>query len=157
MNYLSVINAIPLEDRLPQLVNKYSKQKIAALINVSLTSCFEKMNLRYALNGEQIGELAEMIIETSEEDQLAVEDVILFLQKLVRSEMGKIYDRMDIPTFFEMFENYRQARHEDVIHFQEEQHTQFKALPLNERLVDEERDKHKEALKDYLRSQPQEK
>jgi hypothetical protein len=152
VNYLAVINQVPLEDRLPALVQKYSKQKIAAILTVSLTACFEKMNLRYAMNAEQIVELADMIIETSEEDMLALEDVMLFLQQLVRGQMGKIYDRMDIPTFFEMFEKYRQNRHDDYMNAKEEKDAQFKAFPVNERLSLNDHEQHREALKDYLKN-----
>ncbi len=156
VNYLAVINTIPLNDRLPELAKKYPKKDIAAIITVALTSAFEKMNLRYAMNADQIVELGEMIIETSEEDQLAMEDVMLFLQQLVRGQMGKIYDRMDIPTFFEMFEKYRQDRHTDFINYKYEKDVQFKALPINERIVENseagERDKDRTAMKDYLKT-----
>ena len=155
MNYLSVINKIPLEDRLPALVNKYSKQKIAAILTVSLTACFEKMNLRYAMNADQIVELSDMVIESSEEDMLALEDVLLFLQQLVMGQMGKIYDRMDIPTFFEMFEIYRERRHKDYMNAKYERDVQFNAVPINERIVENsriaERDKDRQAMKDYLK------
>lgn len=156
VNYLAVINGIPLEDRLPALVKKYPKQEIAAIITVALTSAFEKMNLRYAMNADQIVELGEMILESSEEDQLALEDIMLFLHQLVRGQMGKIYDRMDIPTFFEMFEKYRQDRHKDYLNAKEELDAQFKALPINDRIVESseaaERDKDRQAMKDYLKS-----
>lgn len=156
MNYLAVINTIPLEDRLPALVVKYSRQSIAAMLTVSLTSCFEKMNLRYAMNANQIVELSEMIIDSSEEDMLALEDILLFLQDLVTGKIAKIYDRMDIPTFFEMFEIYRQKRHEDYLNFKEEMDVQFKALPINDRIVENsenaEREKDRNAMKDYLKT-----
>jgi len=135
VNYLAVIKQIPYEDRLPLLVQKYPREKIVAAITVSLTSCFEKMNLRYAMTADQIVELADMIIETSEEDYLAIEDIILFLQQLLYGTMGKIYDRMDIPTFFEMFEVYREQRHKNWVRFKEERDAQFKALPVNDWIV----------------------
>jgi len=156
VNHLAVINKIPLQDRLPALVQKYSKQKIAAILTVSLTACFEKMNLRYAMNADQIVDLTDMVIESSEEDQLALEDVLLFLQQLVMGQMGKIYDRMDIPTFFEMFEIYRERRHKDYMNAKYERDVQLNAVPINERIVENsriaERDKDRQAMKDYLKT-----
>ncbi len=152
-NPILVIKEIPFEDRMPQLVKKSGRYSIAVLLNVLLTTCFEKMNLRLSMNASQIVELAEQIIDSSEEDQLALEDIMLFLQQLIKGETGKIYDRMDIPTFFEMFEKYREKRHQDYVSAKDEYSTQCKTMPINTRLVDmfgTERGKHREALKDYL-------
>lgn len=155
VNTMAVIKNIPLEDRLPQLAKKAGRYQIAMLLNGMLTAAFEKMNLRHGMNAPQIVELAEQIIDSSEEDQLALEDVMLFLQQLIRGEVGKIYDRMDIPTFFEMFEKYREERHQNYVAAKDEFNTQAKALPINERLSDmfgTEQGKQREALNDYLKA-----
>jgi hypothetical protein len=73
-------------------------------------------------------EISDQIIEQSGEDNLALEDFLLFGQKFLVGEYGKIYDRMDVPTFFEFFEKYRQLRHEAILNVREEQHAQFKSM-----------------------------
>ncbi len=62
------------------------------------------------MNTEQIYDLSLALIETAEEDNLAIEDIMLFLDGLPKFKYGKVYDRMDMPTFFEMLEVYREQR-----------------------------------------------
>lgn len=76
----------------------------------------------------QINDLAEELIDTANEDNLSLEDVILFLQRLVRGQYGELYESMDIPKFMEKFEVYRQDRHNEILRIRESEHLQYKAL-----------------------------
>jgi|GEM_PF-2146706 len=146
-----IMQEVPLPDRLPGLTEKYGRAKISALLSVALTNCFEKMNIRKDMNGEQIVELAEEIINTAEEDQLAIEDVLMFLDGLLKAKYGKIYDRMDIPTFFEFFERYREARHQELLRFREEQNAQFRALGTTDRSSNyQNKEEHSKALAAFM-------
>lgn len=151
---MEVINSIPLKSRLPGLVAQYGRPRMSAIITVALTDCFEKMNVKSSMNGGQIVELSEMLIDSSREDFFAIEDLMLFLQGMLRGDYGTLYNRMDIPTFFEMFEKYRQRRHEAYIHAEEEQHAQRKAQGACERSSEEraahERNIHS-GLSEYYR------
>ena len=60
---------------------------------------------------EQIIDLTDAIIESAGEDQLAIEDLLLFLQGLLGGKYGRMYESMDMPKFFEFFEQYREQRH----------------------------------------------
>lgn len=102
------------------------RYEVLVAITASLKSAFSNVNLRVGLNEDQIIELADQIIDQSNEDNLALEDVLLFLQKFLTGSYGKIYDRMDIPTFFEFFEKYRQERYESLLNIRDEQHSQRK-------------------------------
>lgn len=152
-NYPALLS-IPTGQRLPQLA-KEDLKRTAALVTVGITSAMESMNLVRSMNADQIMDLTDAVIETSGEDNLAFEDVVLFMQKLVRGEYGSLYESMDIPKFMGKFEIYRQERHENMLSIREEQAAQYKALPINDRLTDifpdsDERKKHTEAMIQHL-------
>ncbi len=105
--------AIPRDQRLPELA-KNDFNTILTIITAALTLAFEGLNLKRAMTPGQIVDLAEMIIESSHEDNLAMEDLMLFLQKFVRGEYGAMYESMDIPKFMLCFEDYRETRWQEL-------------------------------------------
>ena len=52
---------------------------------------------------------------------------MLFLQKLTRGEY-KVPAELDIPKFMEIFEIYREQRHQELYEFRYNQHLQYKSL-----------------------------
>lgn len=154
VNYTRVL-AVPSAERIPALTqSKKDYQHILTILAVCLKSAFSNINLRIGLNESQIVELADQIINTSFEDNLSLEDVMLFLQEMVTGKAGKIYDRMDIPTFFELFETYRQKRYEALQEFRYEQSANHKALGPSERSSEDstsEKDAHMEAMNEHLK------
>jgi len=101
--------SIPRNYRIPELA-KSDYSYIGKLITGALTMAFKSMRFKNGLDAEQIVDLAELIIETSGEDYLAFEDVMLFLQKLTRGEYEITGDSMTIIKFMKLFEIYRQRR-----------------------------------------------
>lgn len=152
------ILAISSSDRIPALSRtQEGRGDILVALTASLKSAFSNINLRVGLNEDQLIELADAIIDQSSEDNLSLEDVLLFLQKLLVGDAGKIYDRMDIPTFFELFETYRQDRHEAILRIREEQQSQHKSFG-NPNRWSEAQDKEEEksmgeAMKEYMQMQ----
>ena len=124
---------IKTEDRLPCLYLK-NPVRIAAIVTAGLTLAMEAMNLSRPMNAKQIVNLADVILEGSAEDNLSLEDLMLFLQGLIRGEYGERYESMDIPKFMQMFEVYREKRFQAMQALKEEQRKQFDALPLYPRL-----------------------
>lgn len=103
---------IPSAERITALCktdNGY--EQIYTILALRLGQTFNNLNLRKGMNEDQLLNLAEKIIEEAGEDNLSMEDVLLFLEQLETGKAGKIYDRLDMPTFFELFESYRQDRH----------------------------------------------
>lgn len=96
-----------------------------AMIVTALTMAFETMNLVRGMNAGQIMDLADALIETSAEDNLAMEDLVLFLQKLTRGEFGKLYESLDIPKFMQMFEVYREDRFQALRNFRDEENAKY--------------------------------
>ena len=141
--------SIPTSERLPAMASK-DLQRTDMIVTAGLTMAMESMNLARSMNAAQVMDLSSAIIDTAAEDNLALEDVVIFLQKLVRGHYGSNYESMDIPKFMGKFEEYRQERHESMMRIKEERDAQYKALPVNDRyseiLSDVEKRKHREAM-----------
>jgi len=150
---LKVIQQIRREDRLPALAKKYGEAIVGAVLSKAIQKALSNFNLRVGMTAEQVVDLAYMLIESAEEDQLALEDILLFLDGLVKNKYGKVYDRMDIPTFFELLEKYREERHKAYMDFKEEIESQHKAMGDSNRtseLLDQtEKNKHRTAMNVY--------
>lgn len=146
---------IPSSERIPALTKSDEGYEYVMILLVArLKTTFEGMNLRKGMNEDQIIELGVMIIEQSHEDNLSVEDVLLFLQMLLAGKVGKIFDRMDIPTFFELFEVYRQQRHMELQYIQYEIEAQYKGMGDNSRTSDgrmENDANTRQVMSDYFR------
>lgn len=126
VKYESVLS-IPRTERIPELA-KRDFSRINMLIIGALTMAFKSLNLKNGLNEFQILDLSEAIIDTSNEDNLSFEDLMLFLQKLTRGEYDIAGENMNIPKFMKIFELYREERFQQLKRIQDELHTQFKAF-----------------------------
>lgn len=146
---------IPDENRIPVLVkSKEGRASVLIILSAAIGAALKNMNLQSNMNDDQVVELADAVIDSAHEDHLGIEDVMLFLRDMVMGKAGKIYNRMDIPTFFEMFETYRQDRYTTLRQVREEKNAQYKALGPTDRSHDDvlaERDTHRKAMSEHLR------
>jgi len=127
VNYPAILS-IPGTDRIPSLVGKIGYERLHKTLGAAIQLAMESMNLSKPLTANQIFDLVDAIIDTSAEDYLALEDIILFLQKLVRGEGGSLFSAMDIPKFMQMFEKYRQERHSQLLAIRDEQVSNWRAM-----------------------------
>lgn len=74
------------------------------------------------MTADQILDLTDGIIDSANEDQLSIEDVLLFLKDLLMGKMGKITQVIDMPAFFEYFEVYRTKRYQTLEAIRYEEH-----------------------------------
>lgn len=149
---------IPTSERIPALIKQPDGlMRVSAVLTAVLKSALENINLRFALTEDQLIETAFLIIEQSDEDYLALEDIMLFLKEMVLGQMGDLFSRIDIPTFFKLFEKYRQERHIRYLRLKEEMDVQHKALPVNDTLKDmfgkDERGLFHDSMNYYLKNQ----
>jgi hypothetical protein len=144
---------IPSSERITAICRTDDGYKqIYTVLTLHLAQTFLNLNLRKGMNEDQIINLAERIIEEAEEDNLSLEDVLLFLEQLESGKRGKIYDRMDMPTFFELFEGYRQDRHLAYMYKRYEIEQNYKARGAAERSSEQhisEDNSYHRALADY--------
>ena len=145
-------NLLSIYERLPGMMKRDYNGTLAMIV-VALTKAFEAMNLSRPMNNDQIIELGETILESSNEDILALEDVVLFLQCLVRGKYGPLYESMDIPKFMDKFEIYRNERYQTLMRHRLDESDRMDALGDSNRFCwdnDFNKDVHRNALKDYL-------
>src|SRR5258708_2996733 len=90
INYPAVMS-VPLEERLPALF-KNDFMKGTALVVGALAMAFEKLSFKSKKNevGVLVNNIAEEILNSCDEDNLSLEDLVLFLQNLVRGKYGVI-------------------------------------------------------------------
>lgn len=73
--------------------------------------------------------LAETIVSEAHEDHLSVQDVIVFLKGAAAGKYGRLsWGKVTVNALMDMFEQYRQGRHEYFMNLKEEQHAQYKAM-----------------------------
>jgi hypothetical protein len=150
---MKVIELVPVSERLPALAKLYGIDKITNVLSIAITKALNNFNLRVTMTPEQIMQLAYSLIEEAEQDQLAIQDILLFLEGMVKYKYGKVYDRMDMPTFFEMLEKYREQRHLDFMNGKEEAHAQFKAMgDSNRTSQDIDKEANRNAMLNYLKT-----
>lgn len=120
--------AIPFNERIPELIKQENgRQRVSAALAASLLSAFGNIS-NAKMSADQIIELAEGIIDSSHEDFLSIEDVLLFLKDLLMGKMGKITEKLDMPYFFELFEKYRDKRYQTFEAIQYEKHLNRKNM-----------------------------
>lgn len=152
MNF-GLILSIPSNDRLNGLCVKLGEKYVHSIIGASLSSALDVLSVK-DVSGELIFDISLRVIEESGEDNLSMEDFMIFLRGMIAGKFGKIYNRMDMPTFFELFENYRQQRHQALMEIRYEQQVNHKAQGPAERESDNqdrERELCRSAIGEYLK------
>lgn len=147
--------SIPVSDRLPELSKKVGVSEIGKIIMAEITKFQNCYNVIRPMNADQIAQCAFSILQSSEEDFLSLQDIIIFFEGAKQGKYGKVYDRLDQQVIFDMLEIYRESRHQSLINMKEEQHSQYKTVPINDRISNNtERQEMRSALNDYLKSMP---
>lgn len=128
--------SLSMSARIPSLTHDYGFEKIHQLLIVMLKAFNDSLNLIRPMTDEQVVEIGYELVMTTEEDQLSIEDYVLFFKGAKEGKYGKILDRLDQQTVFQMLEEYRQARHIAFVKIKEEEHLQYKALGPADRTVE---------------------
>jgi len=126
LNYPAIFS-IPSEQRLAKMAENDFPGTLA-IVTAGVTLAMESLNLKFPMNALQIVDLSEAIIDTAGEDNLSLEDLMLFLQNLTRGKYNPLYESMDVPKFMGKFEIYREERHQAMVQYRENKHLEYKAL-----------------------------
>lgn len=119
--------AIPLENRICKMAEKNLNETIK-VVTVALTLAMETLNISRRMNDFQILDLAEVIVDEAPSDKIALEDLMLFLQRLTRGEYPELYEGMDQAKFMARFNSYRDERWAEGVRLRDEKHEEFKRL-----------------------------
>ena len=129
--------SVPMDQRIPELAKTpQGRQKVSIAIAASMLSAFQHIDSA-RMSAATIKETAEGIIDSSHEDQLAIEDVLLFLKDMLMGKYGKISGALDMPRFFEIFERYREERYQILKKIRWEEHLTYKSMGDSNRAFDE--------------------
>lgn len=126
INYPALFS-IPKEKRIAAMA-KNNFPETSKIISVAIASALEGMNFTQPMTSNQIFDLAEAIIDDADSDNLSMEDLLLFLQELVRGKYDDSFGRMDVAQFMRRFDVYRDRRWEAGIKIRDEKHEEFKRL-----------------------------
>jgi len=122
--------SLPLGERIPGLIENYGKKTVHRLLVMILNEFNNKVRLPRAkkLTATKISVSACELMLTAYEDQLSLEDVILFLQRAQAGLYGPIKNLVLPSVLFDKFDMDRQARHDVFMKLKEARDTEFKAL-----------------------------
>jgi hypothetical protein len=98
------------------------------VIVVIITMTLESLNLKRPMNNSQVFDLAEAIVDDAGPDQIAIEDVMLFCQQLIRGYYGEMYESMDVAKFLNWFGRFRDDRYDAFVRWREEKHEERKKM-----------------------------
>jgi hypothetical protein len=122
--------SIPLAERIPGLIETYGKKTMHRLLVMILKEFNNKLLLSRAkkLTDTKLSMTACELMLESYEDQLSLEDIILFLQRAKAGLYGPIKNLVLPSVLFDKLEMYRQARHDVFIKMKEMQDAAFKKM-----------------------------
>lgn len=118
---------LKIKERLPDLVKLVGMAEMGKILMAEITKFINCYTIIRPMNADQIAECAFALISTSEEDQLSLQDLILFFEGAKQGKYGRVLDHIDQHVIFEMLEQYREERHRQFLNLKDERDTQLKA------------------------------
>lgn len=131
VNFPAICSTVPSEERLPAIYQKDFMQATALVVG-ALTMAFEKMNFKRKMDGILINNIAEEVLDDCDVDNLSLEDLLLFLQMMVRGRYGNI-EELSVSRFMNLFDKFRDERHKSFLNYTENLHLHLKGLGSSER------------------------
>ncbi|RYY95586.1 MAG: hypothetical protein EOO11_15520 [Chitinophagaceae bacterium] len=120
--------SIPVDDRIPGLMERYGKKTMHRLLLMVLKEFVAALNLpAYKRPTETRVSVAVCdIMLTAGEDFLGIEDVILFLQRARAGYYGQLKTLVAMAPLLMQLDRYRQERHAAYMKLKEKQEAEYK-------------------------------
>jgi len=131
--------SIPLKERIPGLLSEYGLKRMHRLIKLILQEFCYAINLPKSkkLTETKISVCACDLILVAEEDQLSIEDLIVFLELAKKGVYGKFKGMLTHFGIMQKLEVFRQQRYQTYISIKEQKEAEQKALGPTERISPE--------------------
>lgn len=131
--------SIPLSERIPGLINEYGLKRMHRLIKTILNEfCFAiALPKSKKLTETKTSVLACELILVADEDQLSMEDLIVFFELTKQGKYGKFKGLLTHYAMMEKLEQFRQERHETYIRIKEQKEEEVRLLGPKERISPE--------------------
>jgi hypothetical protein len=122
--------SIPLTERIPGLINDYGLQRAHRLVKMMLQEfCYSIPLPKSAkLSDTKIAACACDLILASYEDQLSLEDIVVFLERAKEGKYGKFKGMVTHFGVMNKLEQYRNSRSEAYRTLKNEQEAQLKKM-----------------------------
>jgi len=88
--------------------------KTKAMLTLVIKEFLDAINVNNTMNSTQVGILINLCLEDIETKNLKLEDYKLFFKLVIKGEFGVIYNRVDVPSLFEMIKKYIHQRNEFI-------------------------------------------
>jgi len=128
--------SIPLSERIPALVNEYGLKRMHRLIRTILNEfCFSvALPKSKKLTETKTLVTACDLILVADEDQLSMEDLIVFFELAKNGNYGKFKGILTHYSIMEKLEQFRQDRYETYVRFKEHKEAEVRLLGPTERI-----------------------
>jgi hypothetical protein len=122
--------SLPVEDRIPGLMERYGKKTMHKLLLMMLKEFVATLNLAAYKRptDTRVSVAVCEIMLTAHEDFLGIEDVILFLQRARAGYYGPIKTLVNMSLLLIQLDRYRQERHEAYVKLKDKQEAEYKQL-----------------------------
>jgi hypothetical protein len=133
--------AIPLTERIPALSHEYGLKRMHQLVKLVLQECCQWMALpKSKMFTETIlSVIACDLLLVAEEDQLSLEDLIIFFELAKEGKWGLLKGNITHFSLIQLLEQFRQRRYEAYLQCREEKLMEQKSSGPWERISPEPR------------------
>jgi hypothetical protein len=131
--------SIPITERIPGLINDYGLKRMHRLIKTILQEFCYSISLPKSkkLTDTKISVCACDLILAAEEDQLSIEDVIVFFECAKDGKYGRFKTLLTHYSIMEKLEQYREERYKAYLEIMQEKQAAYKSEGPVERISSE--------------------
>jgi len=128
--------SIPLTERIPGLTKEYGLKRMHRLVKTILNEFCIAIALPKSkkLTETKTSVVACDLILAAEEDQLSMEDLIVFFELAKNGKYGKFRSLLTHYSIMKKLEQYRQQRYEAYIKIKDQRQTEVRLLGPSERI-----------------------
>jgi hypothetical protein len=131
--------SIPLSERIPGLISEYGLKRMHKLIKTVLNEFCYSIALPKSkkLTETKISVVACDLILVADEDQLSMEDLIVFFELAKNGKYGKFKNLLTHYSIMEKLEQYRQERYAAYVRIKQQKEAEVRLLGPTERISPE--------------------
>ncbi|MCU7548215.1 hypothetical protein OCK74_03775 [Chitinophagaceae bacterium LB-8] len=131
--------SIPLQDRIPALVQEFGVKRMYHLLLMIVKAFTFSLPIPKTkkLNDTRMSVCACDLILTAQEDQLSLEDIILFFERAKAGKYGSIKSLISHYQVMTLLDKYRAERHEAFMKIKDEKDAALKTLGPTEKTCEE--------------------
>jgi hypothetical protein len=131
--------SIPLSERIPALIGEYGLKRMHRLIKLVLDEFCVSVALPKSkkLTETKTSVVACDLILDADEDQLSIEDLIVFFELAKNGKYGKFKALLTHYSIMEKLEQFRQERYENYVRIKELKEAEVRLLGPTERISPE--------------------